>query len=114
VSLIPSVLSQGDQVAVVNTEHSLVTDTTPGAYRLVVDLSVLQAGDTVQLRLKTKARSTGTGSTARTSLYATYTGVQTDPVDVILGDLVTDLYVEATLKQTAGVARTFPWKVLRL
>lgn len=110
-----SVLSQGDQVAVVGTEHSLITDTTPGVYQLVVDLSVLQAGDTVQLRLKTKARASGAGATARTVRYATYTGVQTDPTDVTLGgDLGFDLYVEASLKQTAGVARTFPWKLLRV
>lgn len=107
-------VSQGDQVCVVSTEHSLATDSNGGVYLLVVDLSPMQALDTIQIRLKTKIRSTGTGSTARTIKYATYSNVQTDPTNIELGPVCTDLYVEATIKQTAGTSRTIPWKLLKI
>lgn len=107
-------VSQGDQLTVISTEHSLATDSNGGVYLLVVDLSPMAGGDTVQIRLKTKTRSTGTGSTARTIKYATYTNAQTDPTNVELGPVCTDLYVEATLKQTAGAVATFPWKLLKI
>ena len=83
-------------------------------YVLVGVLSAMLAGDTVQLRIKTKARTTGGGTVARSFKYATYSNAQTDPLVVDLGPATCDLYCEATLKQTAGTGRTFPWKLMRV
>jgi hypothetical protein len=109
-----SVVSQGDQACTVTTEHSLAADTKGGVYALVVDLSPMAGGDTVEIRLKSKTRDTGVGSTARTIKYATYSGAQTDPTDKDLGPIACDLYCEATIKQTAGTGRTIPWKLIRI
>lgn len=108
-------VSQGDQALTVGAgETSLATDSNGGVYLLVVDLSPMQAGDTIKIRLKTKIRSTGTGATARTMKYASYSNAQTDPTHVELGPVCTDLYVEATMEQSAGTTRTIPWKLLKI
>ena len=46
-------VASGTQTAVINTEHSLAQLTGVGIYVAEVDLSALDAGDTVELRLKT-------------------------------------------------------------
>jgi hypothetical protein len=103
--------AENDQAATVGVEHILDTETVPGAYVLLVDLSNMQAADTVELRLKTRVRNT---DTVRLVQYVTKTNAQTDPAAVLLTAEVVLDNLQATLKQTAGTGRTFPWKLLRL
>lgn len=100
--------ANGTQTAVVNTEHSLSIQTTVGFYQLSVNLTNMVNGDIVELRLKGK---TLTGDTAEEIYYAIYANdqgsspiVESPPVSVLYS-------IEATLKQTAGTARTFPWNL---
>jgi hypothetical protein len=107
--------ASGTQAATVGTEHTLATITTPGRYWLAVDVSALVAGatpDIVELRLYTRVLS---GGTNRIAWYRAYTGglvveglVQSMPVVVDPGTQVV-----ATLKQTQGTGRSYPWKVMR-
>lgn len=101
--------ASGTQTAVVNTEHSLTTQTTVGFYQLSVNLTNMVNGDVVELRLKGK---TLTGDTAETVYYAIYAQDQGESPIVLSPPLPVLFSIEATLKQTAGTARTFPWNLL--
>ena len=105
-----SVSSSGTQVAVVGTEHTLKADTAAGCYELHADLKAMLAGDTVVLRLKEAVLS---GGTTRTVVIGTFVGAIAEPNIKVLIATAFDLGVTATLQQTAGVARSFPWKLLR-
>lgn len=101
--------ANGTQTAVVNTEHSLSTQTTVGFYQLSVNLTNMVNGDVVELRLKTK---TLTGDTAEEVYYVIYAQDQ-GSTPIALSPPVPVLYsIEATLKQTAGTGRNFPWNLL--
>src|SRR5436190_22951135 len=92
------------QTAIVNTEHSLSIQTTAGFYQLSVNLTNMVNGDIVELRLKTK---TLTADTAEEVYYTIYSHDQ-GSCPIALSPPVPVLYsIEATLKQTAGVARLF-------
>ena len=103
-------VASGTQTAVVNTEHTLDTETVAGAYVLVVDTVNMVNGDVLELRLKTKAI---TGGTSRLAYLATYANVQGEPNKYSIPIPVSDELV-ATLKQTAGTSRDFPWNLLKL
>lgn len=85
-----------------------------GSYVLAVDMVNLAAGDTVELRVKTKVIST---STLQLVYYATYSNAQTSlntysiPVPI---DGTVSTQISFTLKQTAGTNRVFPWNVMTL
>lgn len=103
-----SLNTSGAQLAVITTEHTLATITTPGVFQLVVDLAALAAGDTVELRIYGKARSSDTERLLQRATYG--------PVPLVMPlvqgvPTVTPHYYRATLKQTAGTGRTFPWAV---
>ena len=100
----------GTQTAVINTEHSLATITSAGAFVLAVDLANLANGDTVELVCKTKTRS---GSTARQVFRVSYSHAQADP-NVQSIPIVSPHSVEFLLKQTAGTGRNFDWAVYAL
>lgn len=103
-----TVIAEGDQTAVIGTEHTLVTDTTNKVYVLVVDTANMALGDILELRIKTKARS---GGTSRQAYSKTYAHVQGDPNKYSV-PVPADVEIVATLKQTAGTGRVFPWKLL--
>jgi len=100
----------GSQTATLDTEHTLATVADPGIYVLRVDLANLSAGDIVTLRIKTKARNAT--DTERLLHHATYGPVApteklADSIPVVAtGRLV------ATLEQTDGTGRAFPWVIL--
>jgi hypothetical protein len=102
-------VDSGSQAATISTEHTLSTQTTAGVYVLVVDCNAMVAGDIVEIRLKTKYASGGTERQAR--VY-TLSNVQedanfyTDPIPI-------DSSIKATLLQTTGTGRTFPWNLLK-
>ncbi len=105
-----SVSSSGTQLCVIATEHTLKADTASGAYELHVDAGAMIAGDTIEIRLKEPVLLAGT---VRAALYATFAGAIAEPNIKVLGPAAFDQGVTATLKQTAGVGRSFPWKLLR-
>ena len=106
----PSSVASGTQTAVVSTEHTLATDTTGQTYVLVIDCANLAMGDTVEIRLYTKCLS---GGTERLAYLRSYAHVQGEPIKYSV-PVPADQHVKATLKQTAGSARQFPWSLLRI
>lgn len=101
--------ASGSQLTVINTEHSLSSKTGLGIYVLAVDLNTMEAGDTVEIRIKTKCIETGTVKVAYTNVY---NDVQTEPHKYSV-PVPIDQEIVCTLNQTTGVARTFPWNLLR-
>ena len=97
------------QTAVVDTEHTLDTETVAGVYVLVVDTVNMVNGDVLELRIKTKYAS---GGTSRLAYSQTYAHVQSDPIKYSV-PVPVDTEIICTLKQTAGTARDFPWNLLR-
>lgn len=104
----PTALATGTQAAVISTEHTLATDTSNKNVVLAVDLNALAAGDIVELRLKTKVLS---GGTSRLAWYKAYANAQGVP-NVYSIPIPANIEVVATLKQTAGTGRSFPWALL--
>jgi len=104
-----TVVAEGDQVAVIGTEHTLSTQIGAGVHLLVVDTGAMALGDILELRIKTKVR---TGGTSRLAYSVSYSQVQGDPNKYSV-PVPSDVELVATLKQTAGTGRTFPWKIYR-
>lgn len=102
-----TVAASGTQVSTVTTEHVLATISAFHTLSLIVDLSAMVAGDTVELRLKTRTLS---GGTTRECLLASYTGEQSVPVVQSIPN-ISPYETIVTLKHTAGVTKSFPWRV---
>jgi hypothetical protein len=102
--------SNGAQLTVLTTEHTLGTIAIAGVFQLFIDASVMAAGDTLELRAKVKVRSVGT---TREYIVGTYNGAQTSPVLSSIPIPSTNEIV-FTLTQTAGTVRTFPWEILQV
>lgn len=105
-----SSVGSGTQTATVDTEHTLDTETTAGVYVLVVDTANLVAGDIVVLKLKTKCLS---GGTSRLAFQAVYANLQAEPMKYS-PPVPADIEVVATLEQTDGTSRNFPWSLLKV
>ena len=98
------------QTAVVDTEHTLDTETDPGVYILVVDLNELTYGDTVILRIKTKNQ---TGSTSRLAYEATFSNAQAE-MNKYSPAIPVDTEIICTLEQTDGTGRDFDLNLLKM
>lgn len=106
----PTLEDSGTQTATVTTEHTLTTLSGNKTYQLYVDTANMAAGDAVELRIKTKVLS---GGTTRCVSKATYKHAQSaDDLIKISIPVMSDQEYVATLKQTAGTGRDFPWKVM--
>lgn len=105
-----TVMNSGTQAAVINTEHTLATETEARTYVLIVDLHNMVTGDAVELRVKTKVL---TGSTARQVYVETVYGVQGNP-NFISVPVPSAFSAAFTLKQTTGTGRSFDWAVIAL
>lgn len=103
-------VAHGSQTATVDTEHTLDTQTTAGVYVLVVDMTNLAAGDIVILRIKVKAVHDGTSKLA---YMATYANAQAEPIKFSI-PVPVDTEIIATLEQTDGTGRAFPWNLLKM
>jgi len=99
--------AEGSQIAVIGTEHVLATITVAGDYQLKVDMSNMALGDIVELRVKDKVRATGTSAEYVMKAFA---HVQDPPV---VASVPIDILNEGifTLKQVAGIGRTFNWEI---
>ena len=89
------------------TEDTLATVTDAGTYALAVDCANMTAGDTVVLRLYGKARSS---DTERLMFESSYDNAQADPLKMSFA-VMSPHHLKATLTQTAGSARAFPWAI---
>jgi hypothetical protein len=98
----------GNQLLIVGTEITYVTDTTNGTYVVGVDLSAMLAGDTIEFRAYTKNGDTGGGTTERiASAVVSKTGAQTQlNIPDLFGAIPAPYSFKFTIKQTAGTART--------
>jgi hypothetical protein len=102
--------SSGTQTAIINTEHQLAAPTTNKTRVLRIDLGNMVAGDIVEIRVKSAVLAAGT---VREQQNWTYAHQVSQPVFESI-PVSSDVGATFTLKQTAGVARQFPWKVLTL
>ena len=100
-------MSSSSQTATIDTEHTLATVTAVGIYQLVVDVANLALGDTLELRVYGKARST---DTERLEQFVSIEHAQTIDLARLL-PVISPHHVKFTLKQTAGTGRAFPWAV---
>lgn len=105
----------GSQTATINTEHVLADTSAAGSYVLSVDTINMAAGDILELRLYEMVL---TGGTHRVAYYARYDDAQAADdlikISVPISTALTDSgAIEATLKQTAGTGRVFPWNFKR-
>lgn len=104
-----AVVGEGDKVAD-GTEQNLDTEATSGVFVLAVDCGAMVGGDELELRIKTKVRA---GSNSRLAYYAVFVNAQGVPNKYSV-PVPSDVEFIATLKQTAGTNRTYPWKLMRL
>lgn len=102
--------TSGSQTATISTEHTLATVTDAGIYVLRVDLNNLAAGDVLELRVYAKARN---ATDSERQLYSATFG-PIAPADKVTDSIpvVAAGHFKATLKQTAGTGRAFPWVIL--
>lgn len=104
----PTVVDENDQAATLDTEHTLTTQTTDGVYTLAVDLNNLAAGDIVILRIYGKVR---TGGTERLLFSGNYGPIPPTEKFAMSPPVLSPHHFKATLEQTDGTGRTFPWAV---
>jgi hypothetical protein len=102
--------ANGTQTASLDTEHTLSTQTGAGVYVLVVDTANMALGDIVVFRLKTKCK---TGGTSRIAYMMSYAHVQGDPNKYSI-PVPVDTEIVATLEQTDGTGRDYPWNLLKM
>lgn len=103
-----TVKDSGSQTATINTEHTLATVTDPSVYVLTLDLANLAAGDVLELRIYGKARSSDTERLLHRGTYGP--GIPAAKL-VQSVPIISPHYFKATLKQTAGTGRAWPWAI---
>jgi len=103
----PTVIASGTKTAD-GTEQDLATDTTNQEYELNVDLGNMAILDVVELRIYGKVLS---GGTERLVFLAVY-GPMVPFEKIIKKRFLANIHVRATLKQTAGTNRDYPWSLL--
>lgn len=101
----------GAQACTISTEHTLTTQTTPGTYVLVLDMTNAADGDLFEVRLKTIARAAGSEVGAYLRSYVNLQDADEKmkysvPVPV-------NVSIKATLKQTTGTGRVITWALLQ-
>lgn len=103
--------TSGSQTSIVGTEHTLATVSTAGIYVLRVDINALAVNDILELRVYTKARN-GTDTERLIHGPAIYGPIPPDQKLVDSVPIMATGDFKATLKQTAGSARAYPWVIL--
>jgi hypothetical protein len=108
----PIIQASGTQAASVGVEQTLADLTSPFVvFQLLVDVSNMQAGDVTELRIYTKVLA---GGGLDSAIYQQLSGAPTGNGDQVMMSLpvVSDQEIKFTLKQIAGSARNYPWKVV--
>lgn len=102
--------NSGTQSATVNTEFTLATSTTNGTFVFEVDATAMAAGDVTELRVKGITLTAGaTGLMWKQTLQGPQTCVR-----VASPPIASDISISVTIKQIAGTARSYPWKLLSI
>lgn len=103
----PTVEASGTLTATLS-EDTLAQITLNRSVVLVVDLNAMLGGDVVLLRLKRRVLVAGT---TRTMFVDSFTGLQTTAPIVQSAPMASPHLTTATLQQSAGAARSFPWSL---
>ena len=103
-------VGSGSQSCTLDTEHTLDTETTAGIYVLVLDVNALVNGDTLIVRMKTKAKS---GSTSRLAYEATFANAQSE-INKYSPAIPIDTELICTIEQIDGTGRSIDWNLLKL
>jgi hypothetical protein len=104
----------GSQTATIGTEHILTAnpETTDGVYQVFIDIDAMALGDTVEIRIKEKARTGDTQRTIETFVISqdpsTDSNLWVSPSFVLVNGW------DVTLKQTAGTGRAFLWSIRKV
>lgn len=99
--------TSGSTTPTVGTESSLYSTTTAGNYAGCIDTTNMVNGDTVEIRVYGKARSTDTKAII---YFAAFSNVQIDPLKLSIV-APTPHYWEVSIKQTEGTAKAFAWGI---
>lgn len=101
--------ASGTQVCVIGSEHTLITSSSPRSFVVVLDLSTLQSGDTIELRMKRKVL---TGSVIRVAYKQTVSGAQSSDAQIWTSlPMPSTIQFQASIKQTAGVGRSVEYSI---
>jgi hypothetical protein len=101
----------GTKAATVGTEATLTTDTTNATYYFEVDCGAMVSGDIVELRIYLTTLSAGTSRVAWLNTIGPSPPIC--PISVSPCQ-ASNISIAVSLKQTAGTARSYPWKLLRI
>ncbi len=107
----PTSKANGSQTATLTTEHTLHTNTDAGTYQLHVDASNLAAGETLELKVYHKIRSTGTERLTFSGVYKGENLVEPNILSIPVPSLHS---FKATLEQNGGTGRAYNWEVVSL
>lgn len=107
-------IQKGAQTATVNTEHTLESPaiTAIGSYVLMIDTGNMASGDTLELRVKTRAKSDA--STTKLAVYAVFQHAQNEPIKYSIPCPCPGGAISFSLKQTTGTGRAYDWSILQL
>lgn len=103
-----AIVAEGTQTATLGTEHTLATSVTGKTDVLGVDTGALANGETVELTIYTIIRAAGV---ERIAWQRSYSHVQAEP-QKYSWPVPANISIKATLKQTGGVGRAFPFSLL--
>lgn len=92
-------------------ENTLVTTVFGGTFYLLVDRTQEQAGDDLKLRLRTTFAATASNAVTH---YALVEDAPTTSFIARLGPLVAPEVAQATLEQSVGTLRDYPYALLQL
>jgi hypothetical protein len=95
---------------VCNPIQTLATDTNNATFVLEIDMSLLAMGDLVEAHIYTITLS---GGVAARAWKGAWQHLQTNP-HKISPPIASDQSLTASIFQSAGTARAFPWKILRV
>lgn len=107
-------IDSGTQTAVISTEHELCNIDEIGTFTFHIDLNAMLTGDSLEINIYQKILTGGASRIAYTQTYSVVpiiTGVIQISVP-ISNELVEADALKFTIKQTTGVGRDYPWKVL--
>lgn len=91
-------------------QNFAAADTTNKTYVLVVDTANLANGETVEFRIYTIVLSAGT---ERLAYRVVYTHAQGEPIKYSV-PVPANISFKATITQTGGTLRAYPWAILAL
>ena len=113
--MVPSAYASGTQtIAALNTEYFLSSPNVAGTFVFEIDTSAMAAGDSLTMNVYNKVLSGGAVDLCYSWVIS---GAQSIPVWIsvpVPNDLAEANGLRFSINQTAGTARSFPWKVLQL